>query len=334
MRLFLACALLLSSPALRADLFSDHDSSPLTGIFGLPDALESGELLAKGRSSFEFNLQTASHSVGEEAGLETLIVDGETSRIDLLWKRGIGDRLELGVEIPWLTHQAGGLDSVIDEWHSIFGLPEGERPERPRDLLEFVYADADGVGLNRTARSNGIGDLRVTLGYRLSSTPIDSKGGARHTALRFGLKLPTGDDANLHGSGGTDVSVGIAGDYLGLGRHGSWSAYYRLHGTYLGEPRFLRRRHESIVAQAVGGISWRPHDVVSLTAQLALRSGLYDSDIEMLGGPAMSLTFGALFRVGERVELSLAVGEDVIVESTPDVTFQLGVRLLPSETDR
>ena len=319
-RLLLLAALV---PTLaHAGPLSDHDNSPLTGIFGLPDATESGRLLAAGQSRWTASILLTSHSVADRAGTELFIADGETTRIALEWRRGFGKRWEFGAELPYLTHQPGGLDSVIDDWHKFFGFPDGARDDRPRDLLEFAYARDGDVGLDVSQSSHGPGDLRLFGGYRL-------RAGERHrNALRFGIELPTGEDGDLHGSGGADVSLGIAGDLV-LGDTGAWSLFYGAHGVYLGAGPYLAERQKSFVAAGGFGVTWRAAGWMDLTLQSSVRGPLYDSGIEMLGEPAIALTFGGRFRLSERLGLAVAVGEDIKVESTPDVTFQLAIDYRP-----
>ncbi|MDX1482479.1 MAG: DUF3187 family protein, partial [Woeseiaceae bacterium] len=266
-------SLLVLLPAVAdAAALRDHDNSPLTSTFGLPDATESGSVLDGGRTAWSAGLQLTSHSVAERAGPEIFIADGETTRLTLEWRRGIADRWEIGLELPYLTHQPGGLDSVIDDWHRVFGFPDGARDDRPRDRLEFAYEN-DGVTRLDIARpSHGPGDVRMTGGYRLLAT-------ARHRlALRLGVKLPTGDEDQLHGSGAADVSLGLAGEREGIGGNPDWTAFYRLHGVFLGKGRWLAARQQSFVAVAAAGATWRARRWLDLTLQASLRGPLYDSN--------------------------------------------------------
>ena len=315
---------LLASAAASAQVLHDHDNGPFTTIFGLPDSTEGGVLLGNEQSAWGLLALTASHSVSDATGDEIFVVDGETSRLEFSFRRGFGDRWEFGVELPYMTHQAGGLDSVIDDWHRIFGFPDGPRDDRERDLLEFLYVDNNVALADFTETADGIGDVRLFGGYRLQNT-------ARHrSALRFGVKLPTGDEDLLLGSGGTDVSAGLAGDWLALGGRENLSAFYRLNLTYIGEPAFLSDRYEELVGQAAAGITWRVVPAVGLTVQANMRSPLYDSDIEMLGETSVALTFGGDVQLSDRFRLLIGVGEDIKVGSTPDVSFQLALQYQPA----
>ncbi len=149
-------------------------------------------------------------------------------------------------------------------------------------------------------------------------------------ALRFGVKLPTGDSEKLIGSGGTDISLGVAGDIADFLNMEGLSAYYRINAVLVGEPDLLADRYKDFVGHLAFGLGYDFSAKVELRVQTALRSPLYDSDIETLGDPSATLTFGGNFRLSPRVILSLAVSEDIKVKSAPDVAFQLALRYQPN----
>lgn len=324
---FLLCSKLLAlgvfASTAAADALHDHDNGPLTGIFGMPDSTEGAELLDARSSAFDVLLLTSSHSIEENNADEILILDGETTRFEVSYRYGFSSKLELGVELPFVWHQSGSLDSVIDQWHDIFGLPDGARDDRPQDLLEFLYRDASGDRVNIDQNSNGIGDIRFFGGLQLSDS-------AKHsTAFRFGIKLPTGSSEDLHGSGGTDLSLGVAGDVRSLWGNAKLSGFYRLHVAYLGEPRWLADRYEELVGQISGGLGYQATQNIGLNVQSTVRSPTYAAEVDGLDDPSMTITFGGSVRLSERWQLLLAVGEDIKVGSAPDVSFQLGLRFRP-----
>jgi hypothetical protein len=151
----------LLAPAAFADVLRDHDNGPLTGIFGIPDSTEGARLLRSGEHAWDFSVTHASHSVDDLRSTESLYLDGETSRIEFRYRLGIGEKMELGIELPYVRHQAGGLDSVIDSWHDIFGLPSRHRPGRAHDILDFRYSDAADMSITVDRNSSGIGDARL-----------------------------------------------------------------------------------------------------------------------------------------------------------------------------
>ena len=315
-----AALLLLFHACAAAGALPDHDNGPLTGIFGFPDSTEGGEVVNRGRHDWDASLIIASHNIDEVRGVENLRLDGETTRLALSYRYGITDRMDIGIQLPLVWHRSGFLDSAIDGWHGFFGLPEGPRGERERDRLDVFYSDGGTTAVDLTRGANGVGDVRLSLGYRLSGDD------ERRTALRFGVKLPTGDSDELLGSGGADFSLGLAGDASTLWGETNLSGFYRVNVTYLGEPDRLANRYRDIVGQLSFGLGYRAHRNANLLVQSRIRSAVYDSDIENLGKTSMSLTFGVDFKVSDRHRLVLSVGEDINPESAPDVSFQVALR--------
>ena len=303
-----------------AEALPDHDNGPLTGIFGFPESTESGILTARGQHGWDASLIIASHSIEEIRGVEELRLDGETTRLALNYRYGLAEKLDLSVEVPYLWHRPGALDSLIDSWHKLFGLPEGERADQGQDLLEIFYSDSPASALNVTQNAAGVGDVRVLLGWSLSEKENS------HTALRFGVKLPTGDGHKLLGSGGTDYSLGIASDVVGLWGRPGLSGFYRANVSYLGKPDFLTDRYNDLVGQLSFGLGLKAHRNIDLSVQSRIRSAVYNSDIENLGKASVLLVFGAICKVSNRYRLVLSVGEDIKPESVPDIAFQIALR--------
>jgi Protein of unknown function (DUF3187) len=299
-----------------ADALIDRDNGPLSGLFGFPDSREGSRLEAKGDSRWELSVTASSHSTRDSDGAESLLFDGETTRIGVSWRRGITEKLELGIEIPWVLHESGNFDSFIDRWHDVFGLPDGIRDERPNDRLLFRYGDGARL-LTMQQNVNGPGDVRLLGGWQLAG---GTKGSS---ALRFSVKLPTGDSASLLGSGGADVSLGLAGDRSGLMGAERLAGFYRVNATWLGAHDVGVRRNETLVGQVSGGINYALTPHASLALQALLRSPVYESDVSPLGDLAASVTMGVRFRLPRGYSLALAVGEDIHPHSMPDVTFSM-----------
>jgi len=302
------------------DVLHDHDNGPLTGILGIPDSTEGGFVAAAGKMAWSLNVSTSSHSIANDQADESLLLDGETTRYEFRYRYGLADRLEIGIELPYVQHNPGRLDSVIDEWHGFFGLPDGIRPQQPQDDLQFSYVDSTSNPLTVTQQSRGPGDVRLFAGWQLARTENSA------TAIRFGAKFPTGDSENLHGSGGTDLSLGIAGDGNQLWGLERLNGFYRAGAVYVGQPEYLADRSNQLIGYLSSGLGYFLADWFELRVQGALRSAAYDSNVKNLGDPSVTLTFGANFRLGKSYELSLGVGEDINVTSAPDVTFMLALR--------
>ena len=317
--------LLAGTGRANADPLFDQDAGPLAGIYNLVDSTEGANLISKGRVAWSLSSITASHSASARQGEESLVFDGETTRAELRLRYAPNERLELGFELPYAWHTRGRLDTLIDTWHDVFGLPGGNRSVRGQDLLEYRYENATAVPLDFTSSSSGIGDIRLSAGWMLS-------GSARHRrALRFAATLPTGDAEELLGSDALTLGFGLAGDLANRGTSHRWSFYYRLHATWLDEPALLPNLYEDWILHVAGGFGWAATDWLDLRAQVLARTATHNSDLQPIGDPAVILSFGGNVRMGDRYTLSLSVGEDLWVESSPDVSFQLSLRYRPQD---
>ncbi|HEX6260753.1 MAG TPA: DUF3187 family protein [Woeseiaceae bacterium] len=315
--LMVSCCLL--TEATPADVLIDRDNTPFAGVFGFPDSREGSQLESPGDDSWEFYSAVSSHSTRDTDGAESTLLDGETTRLAVTYRRGISKRMELGLEIPWVFHESGSLDALIDRWHGIFGLSQAIRDELPRDQLQFVYED-NGRIFNMNRNAHGWGDLRFLVGWQLSESANGS------SALRASLKLPTGDSDRMLGSGNADFSLGLAGDTVRLMGIERLSGFYRSSAIWLGSPDLFSDRSKRVVGQLSAGLGY---DVTARTAiglQALLRSPVYDTDVSPLGDTAASVTIGLRFRLSQKYLLSLAVGEEIQAGSVPDVTFVLSLQ--------
>ncbi|MDZ7767922.1 MAG: DUF3187 family protein [Woeseiaceae bacterium] len=138
----------LPADAMGAGALADTDLNPLTVVFGFPDSTEGATLRPDGQHGLSLTLASASHNVESLEANERLAFDGETSRLAMAWRYGVSDRLELGGEVSYLWHHSGNLDSLIDDWHDFFGLPNGPRDRREQDQLDFSYLDDQGSSVN------------------------------------------------------------------------------------------------------------------------------------------------------------------------------------------
>jgi len=320
-RSVIATAMLLPAMALAQPL-PEHDTTPFALLLASPSAVDARPLTKAGRWRLDSSVITASHAIVERSGNEFLILDGESSRMSFDLRFGVSDRVEVGVEVPVISHEAGRLDSLIDEWHSFFGLPDGSRDELPQDDLQFLFAVDGTPQVNEVERRRGLGDTRLTLGLDVSPSE-------RHRrAVRVALALPTGQASSFSGGGDADLSVGVTGA-IAPPPGSAVSLFYGAHATYVGEPGLLEDRYRRLIGQVSAGLSFPVSRRVSLVAQSTLRSPLYDASIETLGKASITLTFGGHVDLSSTLRLSLGVTEDIQVNSAPDVSFNAGLSYRP-----
>lgn len=299
--------------------FATANRSPLVQIYGLP-AAESAEMQREGQWRTQLVLDAANSFTYDADGPERVLLDGESHRLLLRVRWMPIEGWELGLDMPYISHQAGGMDGFIDDWHDLFGFPDGGRPQYPRDRLRFGYY-RDGLPLIEVDRAaDGIGDIRLSGGYRLTATST------RDITLRSHLKLPTGEDRDLLGSGSTDIALGLyASDRSWLELHD-----LVLHGSagvlWLGESDLLDNIREDWILFGSATLGWQYSHRVSLKLQLDAHTAFYDSALTELGSDTAMVTLGGGVRLSDNWVLDLGITEDIAVDTAPDVVFHLGIQ--------
>lgn len=319
-----AAAGLLGGPAAAQDFeasgFSMRNHAPLSAIIGVParwpDATDH-------RTEISWN--TASHAMLEVDGDEYLMLDGETQTLSVRMQRHFASRVQLGFSIPWIKHSGGYLDSFIDGWHDFFGLPEGIRPQTPDNDLMYVYENAGTTILELDEQKSGFGDLQLGMAIEVGAFGDEqSTSYLRRIPLRltFNLELPTGDADKLTGNGNTDIAAGLglrSPDGSGFG----W--WLDMGVVWPGDVDIAGLNTSGQVYYYDGAVSWRALRRLDLLLQLAGHTALYQSDVTMLGEPAVQLGIGALWHISEHYALRFGFFEDLRAESAPDFAIEMSV---------
>lgn len=303
--------LLAATPLVHAaapEAFAVSNRSPLVQIFGLPTVQPPLRF-----NEFEAVLSediTSNYIVTGNAR-ESLVLDGETYRSMLRFRRGHANGITFGIELPHLRHSGGHLDEFILDFHNAFGFPQGGRNLAVNDSLTYRYA-RNGVTPIQVMRSGGgIGDVQLSAAMPLRPTRW----------VQTTLKLPTGDSARLFGSGGTDFSLALharapladtVGGYAGAGL------------LLMTRGEVLPQQQKPAVAFGHVGAAWQMFERVGVQAQLDGHTAFYgDSDIAALGSDSLQLTLGTRIAITRATALTLALVEDVAVATAPDATFHL-----------
>ncbi len=316
----LFAATCLVSPQALSEPLQVKNLSPIAGLLGLPSQ--------RGRASSEagvWQIDThaswASHFVLDDSRREALLLDGETRRLALDLRYAPAPGWELQLELPWLQHTGGSLDSLIDGWHDLWGMPDGGRSGAPADRLAYRYAGPEGT-FNLADSASGPGDISLSLSRRLWS----GREGQLDAAL--GVKLPTGEEQDFLGSGSEDGFVALRGFWAPGEGDWRWSA--QLGYLRAGEIAVMESGGERDLWFAGASLEWQAWQTVSLLLQVDSHAApLKNSELTALGDTAVLLSAGARWRINPHWALELSVVEDVQVESGPDVVFQAGLRYRP-----
>lgn len=295
--------------------------APPALIHGIP-TLQPARVLKPGVRQWNLTVDGVSNFTFRSAEGATTRLDGETWRAELTLKRGLANGFEAGLVLPWLRHSGGFLDHFIENWHDLFGLPQGGRDTAARNRLTYSYSDAAGRSFTRTSATEGIGDLALEAGWQwLEAADGDS------LSVRGRLKLPTGSSARLTGSGGWDGALWLSGERRRQAAFGPWVLYGGA-GILLTETGNLLpglRRNQAVTVTL--GAGWQPWSRLGLQLQFDGHTPLYrHTGLREFDRFAGQLALGGQADLGKATTLELAVVEDILVDTAPDVVLHLGLR--------
>jgi hypothetical protein len=298
--------------------FLTRNQNPFVQIFGLPVA-ETARLLPEGGLSVALVTDAANSFSYRNNGSQGIILDGETYRTTLFLRYAVSDRLEIGADLPYLYHSGGIFDGFIDGWHSFTGLPGGDREQVPRNRLRYLYREDGRERVTIFESTSGLGDLLFS-----AAVPVYGQHrGGRLLGVRTALKLPTGSASGLRGSGSTDFSVRLVGEdrqtFSAVNLFGSAGALLMTRGKIIAE------RQRQLVGFGTLGLGWQPYSRLALKMQLDGHSAFYDSPLKELGDVSAQLVLGGTLRLPGELLLDIAVSEDIIVYTAPDVVFHLAL---------
>ncbi len=322
----LICAITIVLPVEKAlaeatTPFYIVNQNPLIQMHGLPP-LEKGMVTAPGTTTTSTILDISSASVAENEQQERIIFDGETYRLNLMFRHGLQRNIEIGIDIPYITHSGGTLDGFIRNWHDLFGLSNSERNQFQEDRLRYEYSRNGATQYRIVDTTDGIGDIRLSAAWQLHC----EKSPQHHcSALRAGLKLPTGKAEKLNGSGGVNLSLALATSRT----HQRFTFHYGGGLLLNGHSDLLNEQLKRAIGFANLGLNYQPRQFswMVLKAQLDAHSAFYDSALKNLGSDSLQINVGGTIRFSDKTALDISVAEDIVTSTVPDVAFHLALRM-------
>jgi len=284
--------------------------NPLVAVFGLPawDTVPIG-------SRFGVTGEVANHYRFSVRGNEILMLDGETVRTNLAFTHGFASGWSLGVEVPHYRVGGGVLDDLIDGWHSAFNLPDGGRNARPEGEFLYRVGNRPIPSFLLTEPDSGIGDTQLKFARLI--------GRDQGFVVQASVKLPTGDEDILAGSGSSDWSVTLLRTRPLLARQRAAGYFWGVGLVRAGDPHRIDFDAHTWVPTGIVGGGWQVWPKWGLKGQLDVHGAFFDSPLEEIGETAIQATLSAWRRTGERGTLELAVVEDLAVSTAPDVVVQV-----------
>jgi hypothetical protein len=288
--------------------FRIRNLNPLVAVFGLP----AWDTVVPGTRAGAV-VEVANHYRLSSRGGDRLILDGETLRTTFSVAHGFGAGWAVGLELPHFRVSGGELDDLIDSWHSAFGMPDGGRNNRPEDELFFELGDRGGPFFRLDRRQSGFGDLQIKVARTIGSD--------RQFVVQGTVKLPTGDEDMLAGSGSTDFGLTLLRVRPVTVGSRSGSFFWGAGAMYAGDPERIAFAAESAIATGIVGGSWQIRPRLGIKGQLDFHAPFFDSPLEEIGESAIQATVGAWFRPTPRALVELAVVEDLEVSTSPDIVL-------------
>lgn len=295
--------------------------SPIVQLYGLPRMV--GAHTLEGDLEASFNFEAINNFQSDRQQGTFVFFDGETYVTSYRLRDDFAGSWEWALEIPWVVHTPGSLDGLVDEFHELFGLPDGERSLAPRGRLDYLVASDGVVYADFNDSQRDIGDVRAFIGHQL----FDNELGA--LALRTQLKFPTGKVSDLTGSEGFDVAVW--GEYEYAFPVGERQVRLTLAGgiSHLGEGDLVPHAQETWAHFGHVGIQIPIYPRVEFHAQLDAHSAILNTGNPLIADGGILGTIGGRIGVTRTFWVDLAIIEDLANEAASDVVFQflLGARL-------
>lgn len=312
--LLACCALQVHADEVPADAFPLRSHNPFLQVFGLP-AFRTHELVAPGGMDIALGYDVANDADDADRPLEDLVIDAESQTLNVSLRRRFGASFEIGLDVPYVRHSGGYLDSVIYNFHNAIGLSNSQR-DGPDDQFRLLFAKDGVTRIDMASPVSGIGDVQLSAAMRFE-----------HLTLRGGIKLPTGDAARLTGSGATDVSIGVH-----AGRTTTFFdrdlAYSGFLGVLaLGAGDVMPDLQRSSVPYGGMALRWHVTPRFALSTQLYAQGSYFDIDLDELGGNTFQLAFGGdIDFPAQRLLLRIAIAEDIAAAAAPDFALHLSIR--------
>jgi hypothetical protein len=309
------CGMSLLAVTAQADPLPTRNENPLLAPFGIPAVLPS-RLPTAGHGEIAGTLNWSNSITIETEDASSYHMDGETQELRLEWTHAFTDHLAVHAELPWRRLSGGSLDGAIENWHQLWGLPNGDRNKVPQDQLLIQYAAGDNLLLQVDDSSSGIADIPVAVGYQLLADD-------RHEVSTWlTVKIPVGQAGSLTSSEAVDVALSMAGQTQ-LAEH--WQIFGQADVTWLGDGEVLPSLQQSYVWSAMAGVTWNAWRGLDLTVQLDANSRVFDAPTHV-AGDAVVLGFGGSYRTQGGWRFDLGIGEDLTVDAAPDFTIVFGTR--------
>ena len=309
----LGLGLSIFAPAYAWDALPAQNDATLARSFALP-ALGQSQIFAPDEQTFQINVDEITEYYADSNANESIVLDGETTKVLLAYRKGLSDNFELTVDVPLLVVGGGFMDHFIQEWHKAFGLPNGGRDNAPNNRRLYQYTHNGVTVLNESGNARGVGDVQIGTGWQLNNA----------LALRSMVKLPTGDKDKLTGG---NLGAAAWADWALPFAQGSAFDGFASGGVSLNRRSdVLSDQQEIAVAFGGAGLGYHLTQNLEVLGQFYAHTRLYkDSELDGLKRPGLQLTLGGSYRLAPDYKVNLYFQEDPITASSPDFSIHIGL---------
>jgi hypothetical protein len=270
------------------------------------------------RDSIGVNLSYSSLYFMNGSAHWTTLMDLEALTINFRIKKKFGSRLELGLDVPFLSFNSGFMDPFLNWYHEAFGFPDYGRSQAPSNRFLYSIEKNGKPVVEGEPGKIGLGDIRLSGKYALPIPPDFPS-----LSLKADLELPTGDPKKGYGSGSLDWGVALLFEKqvaswlnifgsLGLVIPGTWKAHQNI----------------DLKPYYYGGLGLEcaiTKNISALTQAWIQSSPLPQTNISSLDRPAVLWSFGGRYHIG-KTYLELSFTEDPNTAGAPDFTISLGLK--------
>ena len=254
-------------------------------------------------------------------------IDAEVSRMTLDLRYGLSEKLEAGLEVPYLSLSAGYLDGFVEGFEDTVGATTPRSRVRQGSYnfnYSFVYNNQ--YLIKRTNASDGLGDIVLKAKYQILEE--GENGFWPNASFRAAVKLPTGEKRSLLGSGEIDYGFGVLLDKTLFKKTIVYTGFNFL---VIGKPSFFSDLNlKRNMISGLLGVEYLLTERISMVAQATGNSTPYPSSgTNALDEPAIDLGLGINYRFKgkENASWHLAFTENVNSASSPDVTLDTGFNI-------
>ncbi len=260
------------------------------------------------RDSASVSVSHSSVYITEHSPSWTVNMDLELTELAARLKKTIGDRTEIGLDVPFLRPTEGFLDRPLESYHDTLRAGDYGRHERPHN--DFLYElERNGKPVIKVGSdTSGIGDTRLTLKRLVTdSSPLVSVMGS--------LDLPTGDAKSGFGNGSYDAILAVLVD-IELGK--TYRGYGNAGAVFPGELKGYQNVPMRTYYYAGFGIEAAWGERFSAIVQALAASSPYpNTGIRQVDWPGTLLTLGGRYSYGAG-SLEFSLTEDPNTAGAPD----------------